>query len=1181
MNRRFRRHPGRLSTLLFLALTSGASCLPDYAVAQSYTLKTLHAFNGTDYQFPSGVTMDRQGNLYGVVGRANTATFNNNGTIFKYTPAGIFTVIATFDGLDGDGPSPPIVDDAGNLWGTTLQGGLDWHPENNHYGWGTLYKISSTGVFTPGIVEFTGTHGVTPSGSLTIDPFGNLVGAAAMGGLLWNAGGSFGSGTIFQMAPSGVINNTQMFNGSNGESPNAGGAMDSQGNLYGTTFQGGTHSNGTLYKISPSGVYTVLVNFDGVHGKNPANGVAIDSQGNLYGATYMGGVTAINNAVNGYGTIWKWSPTGGLTTLVSFNGTNGILPLYGVTLDAQGNLFGATASGGPNGMGVIYEYSNTGVMSTLVSFDGANNGSTPEGMLSIDSQGDLFGVSNVKGPGGYGTLFEVQPVSTTLSVAAITLNTTTVSGGTAAQGTVTISAPAPVGGMVVTLGSNSSYVTPQGPVTIPAGATSAAFPISTQPVPDNTPVAISARLGISTQQATLTVAPPTTVAVAMVYLDLNGVVGGVSSTGTVLLNRVAPAGGIVVSLSSASVNARVPAGITVPAGAMTATFPITTQPVTVMDDAMITAGVGASSLPAGILLFPATTVIPNLFSFTLNLPTVQGGTPLVGRLFTDALPGNTITFSSSSPAVVVPVGMTARAGEAILNCPFTTTAVTADTVVTITASIGSRFLQTTVTILAPTPTAISALLLNTPGVQGGLSAQGAVVLTSVAPAGGAVIALSSPNSVVGMPSTIGIPEGESVGFFAITTQSVTTTTTAPITATVGGSSQQASLIITPGTPGINVSAITLNSPSIQGGVVGNGFVTLTAPAPLGGAIVTLASSNTAVATVPATVIIEQGLTTGNFAITTNIVSATATTTLSANLGSSTKSGLLTVTPAPAMSLASLAFSPASITSGKTTLGTVTLSAPAPTGGFVVTLGSSDTSVIAVPVSVTVPAGTVSATFTATSVPVASTSMATVTATSGVISKQTVITVVPAAVTLSSLTLSPATVQGGATSQGTATLSNPAPAGGALITLTSSNTGAATLPASVTVPAGAVSATFAVTSKAVTASTGVVLTGTYLGASQTASLTVTSGTSGAPQTDTVSVTKAEYTTSAKSLHVEATSSSKTATMNVLVTSTGALIGSLANDGSGRFKGDLSWASNPQNITLKSSAGGSTGKAVTAK
>ena len=96
---------------------------------------------------------------------------------------------------------------------------------------------------------------------------------------------------------------------------------------------------------------------------------------------------------------------------------------------------------------------------------------------------------------------------------------------------------------------------------------------------------------------------------------------------------------------------------------------------------------------------------------------------------------------------------------------------------------------------------------------------------------------------------------------------------------------------------------------------------------------------------------------------------------------------------------------------------------------------------------------------------------------------------PASGTVASVTLSPATVTGGANSTGTVTLTTAAPAGGAVVTLTSSNTNAATVPASVTVAAGATTATFAVTSKAVTAATAVTITATYNGASKTVTLVV--------------------------------------------------------------------------------------------
>ena len=621
---------------MLLVLAAAVLWLPGPVRAQSYALRTLYAFNGIDNQFPVGLTLDSsQGNLYGVAYRGDTPNRSNNGLIYKCTLAGVFTTLASFDGLDGDIPGAPLLDANGDLWGTTVQGGVDWHPEINHYGWGTVYKISSTGVFTPGIIEFTGPHGISPAGTLTMDGLGNLIGATSQGGAPWNPGlGDFGTGTLFQWHPGGAMFNPLTFDGGNGVSPNSGLAMDAQGNLYGTTFQGGPFDDGTLYKIAPDGVATTLVNFSGTNGKNPMGAVTIDSQGNLYGTTYLGGVTAINNAINGYGTIWKYSPTAGLTTLVSFNGFNGMFPQNGVVMDGQGNLFGTTFEGGPNSIGVVFEYSASGILSTLVGFDGPINGSTPLSPLCLDGQGNLYGVANMGGPGGYGSIFAVQPVTTPLAVSSIAVSPTSLLGGNAGQGKVTISGPAPVGGMPVTLGSSSSYVTPMGPVIIPAGATSATFAIQTTPVPATTPVAISARLGSSMLQTTLTALPPTTTAIAMTYIDPISVQGGSPSAGKVLLNRVSPAGGTLVTLSSASVNARVPASITVPAGAMTATFPITTQPVTVTDDAMITISVGASSMQAGILVSPPAQVgINTIINFSTNFCHGSGRYSLAGPRF--------------------------------------------------------------------------------------------------------------------------------------------------------------------------------------------------------------------------------------------------------------------------------------------------------------------------------------------------------------------------------------------------------------------------------------------------------------------------------------------------------------------------------------------------------------------
>jgi len=182
---------------------------------------------------------------------------------------------------------------------------------------------------------------------------------------------------------------------------------------------------------------------------------------------------------------------------------------------------------------------------------------------------------------------------------------------------------------------------------------------------------------------------------------------------------------------------------------------------------------------------------------------------------------------------------------------------------------------------------------------------------------------------------------------------------------------------------------------------------------------------------------------------------------------------------------------------------------------------------------------------------------------------------PAGPSLSTLTLSPTSVSGGSTSQGTVTLTGAAPSGGSVVTLASSNTTVATVPSSVTIPAGASSATFTVATNAVNVLTNVVISAVYGGVSQSATLTVTP-----PSADTITISLAQYWSSKKQLRVSANSTSATATLKVYVTTTGQFIGTLTNNG-GKYSGQFSWPSNPQNITVRSSLGGSATKAVTTK
>jgi hypothetical protein len=203
--------------------------------------------------------------------------------------------------------------------------------------------------------------------------------------------------------------------------------------------------------------------------------------------------------------------------------------------------------------------------------------------------------------------------------------------------------------------------------------------------------------------------------------------------------------------------------------------------------------------------------------------------------------------------------------------------------------------------------------------------------------------------------------------------------------------------------------------------------------------------------------------------------------------------------------------PTAVTGGTSSTGTVTLSSPAPALGYLITLSDNNASAVT-PASVSVPAGATTATFTVTTVPVAVVTPVTVSATLNGVTQTATLTLNPPA--LLSLAMNPASVAGGNSSTGTATLNGAAPPAGAVVTL-SDNSSFATTPTSVTVPAGATSATFTVTTTGVLTTTAVTITGNLNG-TKTAALTLTppvltsvalspnSVTGGTPSTGTVTL-----------------------------------------------------------------------------
>jgi len=282
-----------------------------------------------------------------------------------------------------------------------------------------------------------------------------------------------------------------------------------------------------------------------------------------------------------------------------------------------------------------------------------------------------------------------------------------------------------------------------------------------------------------------------------------------------------------------------------------------------------------------------------------------------------------------------------------------------------------------------------------------------------------------------------------------------------------------------------LSAMTVNPASVIGGIAATGTVTLSMIAPNEGTTVTLSDNSPAVS-IPASVTVQSGTSSATFPIKTSPVASTTTATISAVFGGVTKTAALTINPP---SLITLSLNPATIVGGVSAQGTVSLNGPAPAGGAVVSL-SDNSPVTSTPASVTILAGSTSATFSISSTTVTSLRNVTITASYRGVRRTATLTVTPSSLlVLSALAVSPTTVTGGTSSQGTVTISGPAPAGGAVVSL-SDNSSATTVPASVTVLAGNTSNTFTITTSTVTSNRTATISALYGGVTRTATLTVT-------------------------------------------------------------------------------------------
>jgi uncharacterized protein (TIGR03437 family) len=343
------------------------------------TVTTLYSFGaGPNDGFGpiGGVVQATDGNFYGTTANGGT---NFYGTVFRLTPAGALTILYNFGSTATDGlvPRAGLVQATdGNLYGSTLEGGT----KNA----GTIFRMTLPGTLTI-VHNFAGfgIDGAFPAAELVQAVDGNLYGTT-------NGGSTPSAPTIFKMTLSGSLTNLHTFpsNFSNGGGPFARLIQATDGNFYGTTTYGGSNNTGTFFKMTRAGTVTTLHSFNPQNEAfNPIGGLAQSTGENFYGADSAGGI-------NGYGTIFEVDSCGTVTTLHSFNSTDGAGPLGNLIQTTSGQLYGTTYSGGANNDGTVFGITLPPIAAPVIMpCGGVVNGASFQPGIAPDSWFTIFGAN--------------------------------------------------------------------------------------------------------------------------------------------------------------------------------------------------------------------------------------------------------------------------------------------------------------------------------------------------------------------------------------------------------------------------------------------------------------------------------------------------------------------------------------------------------------------------------------------------------------------------------------------------------------------------------------------------------------------------------------------------------------------------------------------------------------------
>lgn len=393
------------------------------------TFKTLATFNGTDGVDPiNSLAQGTDGNFYGTAGAGGHGGSNcfadGCGTVFKSTQAGALIAKYRFCATgcaDGLYPQGLVLSNDGNFYGVTYYGGNYYSSWCELWGCGTVFKITPKGNFSTlysfcsdQVSCFDGSYG---NSQLVQGADGNFYGTT-------REAGANGGGTVFKITPAGTLTTLYSFCSQpscfDGSTPQ-GVILASDGNFYGTTNDGGTSQDGTVFKLTPDGALTTLHSFSGADGSLPNGQLIQATNGDLYGMTWDGG-----GGFQYFGTVFKITLDGTLTTLHRFSGADGWAPAGRMVQATNGNLYGVTSLGGTSSQGTVFTISLAGILTTLYNFcsqTSCDDGDEPLGGLTQGTDGLLYGTTSLGGgsrcnESGCGSVFSLD-VGLTLFVSLV------------------------------------------------------------------------------------------------------------------------------------------------------------------------------------------------------------------------------------------------------------------------------------------------------------------------------------------------------------------------------------------------------------------------------------------------------------------------------------------------------------------------------------------------------------------------------------------------------------------------------------------------------------------------------------------------------------------------------------------------------------------------------------------